>query len=283
MKSQNVSLYSIAFLLAVLLLGGCATPKKVSYLEDITVITRTEATARQQIRIRPDDKLQIVVKSKDPQLSGLFNLPAITNRVGQGGVVSTTPSTLAPSTGTSEGLLAYNVNAEGDIDFPVLGTLHLAGMTRDEAASFIKGELMGRDLVKDPVVTVEFLNTGVSVLGEVKTPGRYLTNRDEVTLLEALAMAGDMTIQGRRDNVRVLRREGDTQQVYIVDLSDSQNLFNSPAYYLHQDDVIYVEPNDYRKRETLVNGNSSLSTSFWLSVTSVLTSVAVLIVNLTKK
>ena len=283
MKSIKISPYTLPLMVAVLLLGSCATPKKITYFEDITQITQTEAAARQQIRVRPDDKLQIVVKSKDPQLSSLFNIQAITGRVGQGGIVNGSATTYSPAIGTSEGLLAYNVDQQGDIDFPVLGMVHVAGLTRAEVASLIKGELIGRDLVKDPVVTVEFLNTGVSVLGEVKAPGRYLTNRDEVTILDAIAMAGDLNIQGRRDNVRVIRRDGDTTKAYIVDLSNSKDLFNNPAYYLQQDDVVYVEPNNYRKPETTVNGNSSLSTSFWLSVTSVLTSVAVLVVNLIKK
>ena len=166
---------------------------------------------------------------------------------------------------------------DGDIDFPVLGKLHIAGMTRSELAGYIKGELMGRDLVKDPVVTVEFLNTGVSVLGEVKQPGRYDMNVDELTILDAIALAGDLDIQGQRENVKVVRREADGLHTYQVDLTDMRNLVASPAYYLQQDDIIYVEPNGVKKRQTTVNGNTALSASFWVSVASLLTSVAVLI------
>ncbi|MDE5652717.1 MAG: polysaccharide biosynthesis/export family protein, partial [Muribaculaceae bacterium] len=167
--------------------------------------------------------------------------------------------------------------------FPVLGNLHVEGMTRAELAGFIKGELIGKNLIKDPTVTVEFLNTGISVLGEVNAPGRYVLNRDELTVLDALAMAGDLKIQGRRDNIRVMRKEGDKTKVYMLDLTSGKNIYNNPGFYLQQDDMVYVEPNDYRKRETTVNGNTSLSASFWISVVSVLTSVAVLVVNLVKK
>ena len=150
-------------------------------------------------------------------------------------------------------------------------------MTRSEVAGFIKGELMGRDLVKDPTVTVEFLNTGVSVMGEVLAPGRYDMNRDNITILEALSLAGDLTIQGKRDNVMVIREEDGQLKTYRVDLTNGQQLMSSPAFYLKQDDIVYVEPNGVRKRQTTVNGNTALSASFWVSVASLLTSVAVLI------
>jgi polysaccharide export outer membrane protein len=282
MKKNKLSLIAGLMMAVLMTLGGCKTPSGVTYFQDFDTAMMVENHARQSIRVRPDDKLQIVVNSKDPQLASIFNLPIVATRMGQnaqnyGGVNSGYSS---PS--TSEGLSFYTVNAQGDIDFPVLGALHIEGMTRGEVAGFIKGELMARNLIKDPTVTVEFVNTGVSVLGEVKTPGRFLMNRDEVTILDAISMAGDLTIQGQRDNVKVLRKEDGKTQVYVVDLTDGKSLLSSPAYYLQQDDVIYVEPNDYRKRETTVNGNTALSASFWMSVVSVLTSVAVLIVNITR-
>ncbi|MDE6010623.1 MAG: polysaccharide export protein [Muribaculaceae bacterium] len=264
------------------LLVSCGTPKNITYFEDFTTTTQLEAQARQQIRVRPEDQLQIVVSAKDPQLASIFNLPAVTSRLGQSGTVYNGVNSTYSAVVTNEGLTNYTVDAAGNIDFPVIGELHVAGMTRSELAGFIKGELMGRNLLKDPRVTVEFVNTGVSILGEVKNPGRYLMNRDEVTVLDAISMAGDLTIQGQRNNVRVVRKNGDSTTIYVVDLTNGKDLFNSPAYYLQQDDIVYVEPNDYRKRETTVNGNTALSASFWMSVVSVLTSVAVLIVNVTR-
>ena len=165
----------------------------------------------------------------------------------------------------------------------MLGTLHLLGMTRGEVSAFIKGELIGRNLIKDPTVTVEFLNSGVSILGEVRSPGRYDMNRDNITILEAIALAGDLTIQGKRENVKVVRETPEGKiLVYQLDLTAGGKLMESPGYYLKQNDVVYVEPSDYKKRETTVNGNSALSTGFWISAASLLTSIAVLIVNLTK-
>ena len=155
-------------------------------------------------------------------------------------------------------------------------------MTRAEVAAFIKGEIIGRNLIKDPTVTVEFVNTGISVLGEVKSPGRYNINRDEFTVLDAIALAGDLDIQGNRTNVRVLRKEGNETKVYVMDLTSGNSVYNSPAFYLQQDDIVYIEPNDYRKRQTTVNANTTMSAGFWVSIVSVLTSVAVLIVNLVK-
>ncbi|MDE5902252.1 MAG: polysaccharide biosynthesis/export family protein [Muribaculaceae bacterium] len=282
MNTRKLSLHIGLLAALVILLASCGTPKEIAYFDDFQTVTQVENRARQQIKVRPDDKLQITVSSKDPQLAALFNLPSITSRLGQGGAVYNGTNSNYNNGIANEGINCYTVDPQGNIDFPVLGELHVEGMTRSELAGFVKGELMGRNLIKDPTVVVEFINTGVSVLGEVKMPGRYLMNRDEVTLLDALSMAGDLTIQGQRTNVRVLRNEGDTTKVYVVDLTKGNELLQNPAFYLQQDDVVYVEPNDYRKRETTVNGNTALSAGFWMSVVSVLTSVAVLIVNVAR-
>lgn len=282
MNKRKYSLHIGLLAALVLLLGSCGTPKEIAYFDDFQTATQVENHARRQIKVRPDDKLQITVSSKDPQLAALFNLPSITSRLGQGGTIYNGSNSNYNYGIANEGINCYTVDPQGNIDFPVLGELHVEGMTRSELAGFVKGELMGRNLIKDPTVVVEFINTGISVLGEVKVPGRYLMNRDEVTLLDALSMAGDLTIQGQRTNVRVLRNEGDTTKIYVVDLTKGSELMNSPAFYLQQDDVVYVEPNDYRKRETTVNGNTALSAGFWMSVVSVLTSVAVLIVNVAR-
>lgn len=282
MNTRKYSLHIGLLAAFVLLLGSCGTPKEIAYFDDFQTATQVENHARRQIKVRPDDKLQITVSSKDPQLAALFNLPSITSRLGQGGTIYNGSNSNYNYGIANEGINCYTVDPQGNIDFPVLGELHVEGMTRSELAGFVKGELMGRNLIKDPTVVVEFINTGISVLGEVKVPGRYLMNRDEVTLLDALSMAGDLTIQGQRTNVRVLRNEGDTTKIYVVDLTKGSELMNSPAFYLQQDDVVYVEPNDYRKRETTVNGNTALSAGFWMSVVSVLTSVAVLIVNVAR-
>ncbi len=263
---------------AAMLVSSCGTPKKVAYFQDLEDTVIAQTVQPQSIRVQPDDKLSIVVSSKDPALASIFNLPIVSNRVGQASSVSGTGSTLRTYNGnSSDGISNYTVSPEGTIDFPVLGTLKIEGMTRSEVAAFIKGELIGRDLIKDPTVTVEFLNVGISVMGEVTHPGRYDMNRDNITIIEALSLAGDLTIQGQRENVLVIRKEDGGLQTYRMDLTNSQQMMQSPGYYLKQDDVIYVEPNGVRKRQTTVNGNTALSASFWVSVASLLTSVAVLI------
>lgn len=139
--------------------------------------------------------------------------------------------------------------------------------------------MIERNLVKDPVVTVEFLNLTVSVLGEVSSPGRYNIDRDQITLLDALSMAGDLTIFGKRDEVLVMREVQDgRQQVYRVNLCSANDLYNSPVYYLQQNDVVYVEPNSMRARQSTVNGNNVRSASFWMSLASLLTTITVLFV-----
>lgn len=271
-----------------LIVRGCAaavvavamsacTPKNISYFQDVDNTVISEMTQRKSIRVEPEDKLSIVVNSKDPALAALFNLPVMTNRLGNTQSASGTGATLRNYSGESQGMSSYTVSADGDIDFPILGKLHIEGMTRGEVAGFIKGELIGRDLVKDPVVTVEFLNTGVSVLGEVNRPGRYDMNRDNLTLLEALGLAGDLTLQGQRENVLVMREVDGKMQTYRINLLNAHEMVQSPGYYLQQDDVVYVEPNDFRKRQTTNNANTALNASFWVSVASLLTSVAVLI------
>ena len=165
------------------------------------------------------------------------------------------------------------------IDFPVLGKIHVAGMKREEIAECIKNELIKENLVKDPVVTVEFANLCISVLGEVNSPGRFSIDRDRLTILDALSMAGDLTIYGNRSKVMVLRQEGDVQRVYGLNLTSGEHIYSSPAYYLQQNDVVYVEPNEVKARQSTVNGNNVRSTSFWISLASLLTSVAILIFN----
>ena len=152
-------------------------------------------------------------------------------------------------------------------------------MKREEIASHIKNELVTKNLVKDPVVTVEFMNLCISVLGEVNNPGRFNIDRDRITILDAISMAGDLTIYGNRYKVMVMRQEGDIQRVYGVNLTSGEHIYTSPVYYLQQNDVVYVEPNDVKARQSTVNGNNIRSTSFWISLASLLTSIGILIFN----
>lgn len=253
---------------------SCSTPKDVTYFQDATPETVISMAQAQPIVARPGDKLVIVVSTKDPKVSALFNLPAYSTRIEEpsqlGGQVLS--NTGVPE--SAQGVASYTVSPEGYIDFPVLGKLKIEGMSRQEIAGYIKGELMGRDLVKDPTITVEFLNTGVNILGMVKTPGRYEINRDQFTVTDAIALAGDVSLNGMRNNIKVIRKENGKAKTYLIDLTNMEQTMNSPAYYLRQEDIIYVEPNEITKRATIANGNNATNVSFWISLASLLTTVA---------
>jgi polysaccharide export outer membrane protein len=257
------------FLFALLLmLSSCDMSKRITYFQDIqdqrtTYINEQPAP---EIRLRPEDKISIIVNTKVPELTALFNLPYTARVLGS--------TSEAPSS-NSQGTSGYIIKADGTIDFPVLGLVQAAGKTRDELAGYIKSELINRNLVTDPVVTVEFVNLKFSVMGEVRSPGSYPITRDHITLLDALSMAGDLTIDGKRDNVMVLRPNASGKiTAYTVDMLSFNDVEHSPAYYIHQNDYIYVEPNKKRANQSTVNANTVQSASFWISVISLLASLA---------
>lgn len=262
---------AIGFVALAMGLASCSAPKDVAYMQDFRNSSQFEITnIENKIKVRPEDKLSIIVKSKDAELSELFNLSTVSHRVG-----NSASSNIYSN--TNNNVLSYTVDSSGDIDFPVLGEIHIAGMTREEVAKYIKERLIKEKLVNDPVVTVEFMNAGITLAGEVTKPGRYDINKDHLTILEAIGMAGDLTIQGKRENILVIRQENGKSKAYFVDLTKASDILNSPVYYLQQDDYIYVEPNNMRKRQSTVNGNNVLSASFWVSIASLMTSIAVLI------
>ena len=260
----------LSLTLMVLAAVSCSTPKEISYLQDLRPgVSELTVTDPVEIRVRPKDKLSILVNAQDPKLTNMFNLPIVSQQIGQ-------EST--GSSGTSRGVSGYTVDSFGDINFPVLGKIRVEGMTREQIADYLTKQLKEQELIKDPVVTVEFMNLGVSVLGEVNRPGRISINRDNMTILDAISEAGDLTIFGKREKVLVLRQEDGKQRVYGVNLCSADHIYTSPVYYLQQNDVVYVIPNDTKSRQSTVNGNTVRSTSFWISLASLITSIAVLIV-----
>lgn len=265
-------------LLVVLALGSCSTPKNITYFQDLNSGAIIDPAQKMDIRVKPEDKLSIIVTTQDPVLSNLFNLVQTQTRLGN----TTSSAMVAPN--TNDGRTSfYTVNRYGDINFPVLGELHIGGMTRSEVAEYIERKLRESDLVKDPIVTVEYANTGISVIGEVAHPGRFEFNKDRLSILDAIAMAGDLSPTGVRENIIVIREvEDGKQQVYRLDLTDMTNLASSPAYYLQQNDVVYVEPNNKKKRDTTASGNSAYNPSFWVSIGSLAVTIATLIVTLTR-
>ena len=258
-----------------LLACSCSTPKNITYFQDAKVGETVNPLTPLEIRVKPEDKLSIMVNTPDPSLSTLFNLMQAQNRL----QASTTGTKTIGANSTSSGSVSlYTVNPEGDINFPVLGKLHIAGMTRYEVGEYIENELITRDLVKDPIVTVEFANTGITVLGEVANPGRIEFNMDHMTIVDAIAMAGDLKVNGRREDILVLREEADgSQKVHRVNLIDLDALAASPVYYMQQNDVIYVEPNGVKAGQASVNENPLKSVSMWMSIATFLMSVGLII------
>ncbi len=256
--------YVDILIICTLVLSSCSTSSpKIVYLQDIQQDVTIAVQETKNLTLKPGDKLSIVVYSRDNELVQMFNL---------GGYVD-------PTTNTSgyERNSFYTVNDEGKIDMPILGLITVEGLTRMEVADLIKFKLLSGKLVRDPTVSVEYANMSYYVMGEVSSPGRKEIDRDHITLLEALATAGDLTIQGRRDNVLVLRTENGEQTPYRVDLTQMQSLYSSPVYYLQQNDLIYVEPNKMRANQSKLNANTLRTPGFWFSATSFILSLILLI------
>ena len=243
------------------------TYKNINYLQDITKDTVMVLNTNEGIKVQPKDMISIVVSSRSPELAAPFNLVNVSYQAGS-------------EKGTNQGyqrLMGYSVDTQGCIDFPVLGKVEVAGLNRWEVAEKIKEELYTKGLLQDPVVIVEFLNFKISVLGEVARPGTYTISGDKINLFEALSLAGDLTIFGKRDCVRVSREQNGMRKIFVVDLRDSGALANEEAYYLQQNDLVYVEPNKVRAGQSTVNENNFRSVSFWVSIGSALVTTANLI------
>ena len=254
--------FAYLILLGVALLTSCKTPRDITYLQDVNANVPIQTQGDGFIRFQPGDKLSIFVHSRDEQLMNLFNLFQNASSI---------------SSTNNGGQYAYTVDTNGTIDFPVLGAVKVEGMTRTEVAYTIKHRLMSENLCKDPVVTVTFYDMNFSVLGNAGAGVKPIT-KDKVTLLEAIAMASDLQIDGLRKNVLVMRQEGDQQVPYRVDLTSAESIYNSPVYYIRQNDVIYVEPNNKYKRNSTVMANDAFRPTFWMSLASFLTTMALIFV-----
>ena len=253
---------------AVTMLSSCVTPKTVAYFPELTDGQTLALAEAKDIVLKPADKLSIVINTKSAELNNVLNLPVTSQIIGYSDVQS-----INQSRSTS----GYTIDQEGYIEFPLIGRVKAAGLTRTGLAQSLKRTMEENSVAKDAVVTVEYLNLGFSVIGEVKEPGFYPIESDRTTLLQALSKAGDMTIYGKRDIVKVLRiNDQGNQDVDVMDLTKAEEMVKSPGYMIQQNDVIYVQPNNYRKRQS-VNSTETMNASFWVSVVSVLTTLAVLI------
>lgn len=251
-------------LTTLLLFSSCKTGEKVLYLQDVSEGQTLTTQVSQSLKLLAGDKVSIIVTSSStPAIAMQFNLPITT--IQAGAATSATPTQIA----------LYTIDENGCVDMPNLGRIKISGLSRGEAASKIQSMLRAEQL-RDAVVTINAYDQYVTVLGEVTRPGRVNIVRDRLTLLDALGQAGDLTIQGRRDNVKVIREENGESKAYFVDLR-SKDLFNSPVYSLQQNDIIYISPNNVRVGQSTNNDNSVRSISTWLSVSSVLISLGILI------
>ena len=253
---------------AIILLSACSTPKNIAYFPEISNGTTITMAANKGITLKTNDKLSIVVNTKSAELNNVLNMPINAQIIG---------GSEMQSINQGQGVSGYIVDSEGNIDFPMIGKVKAEGLSRTELASHLKKLLEEKNLAKDAVVTVGFMNIGFSIIGEVNSPGFYTFENDKTTLLQALSRAGDMNLYGNRNNVKVVRMNDDKQEIYVINMLDTEALMKSPAYILQQNDVVYVEPNNYRKRQATANASEITKASFWLSAVSAIATLAVLI------
>ena len=259
MKGNKI-LTVFALSIALLALASCRSAREVVYMQDSYTEDIQKIKNFQDIKIKPGDMLSIFVSHKEPTLSALFNP--------QGSSPSGSSSSLG------QRLSGYTVDLEGNIDFPIVGRIKVAGLTRSELSTMIRDKLDEDGLLKGAVVTVAYQNFNISVLGEVNNPGKFTVESDRVSLLDALAMAGDLTIYGRRDSVMVIRESEGERRVMFNNLL-SKDVLNSPSFYLQQNDVVYVKPNRIKAQQSGINQNNNVGV--WLSAASLLTTVLMLL------
>lgn len=246
------------FVLIISLLVSCASRKDVVYFKDIRNAQEKEIKIEYNTTFQADDLLAITVSSSDMQGLEPFNLPAVSFNAIPGSAVG------------QQKQLTYLLRKDGTIDFPVLGKVPLAGLSLIEATELLKTKLSS--YIKTPIVHIELVNFKVTVLGEVNNPGTYTIPNERISIIEALGLAGDLTITGVRNDILVIREQEGVYKYYRVDITSDQ-IFNSPVFYLKQNDAIYVTPNNAQIKSSSYNKN----TPIWISVASVLVSLGILL------
>ena len=262
---KKVIYSALVALTMVLMLSSCGSTKNVAYFQNADQVSLAASKMLYDAKIMPKDELTITVSTTDPKAAMPFNL-TVTKTTGIEGQLASTPT-----------LLGYLVDNNGNIQFPVVGQLHVAGLTKNQCEELIKNKV--RPYMSDkenPIVTVRMASYRVSVLGEVEKPGIIYAPQEKMSILEALAQCGDLTIYGKRDNVLLIRQDAAGEKhTYRMNLNDA-NIINSPFYYLQQNDIIYVEPNKVKAQ----NSSIGSSTTLWFSAVGTLSSIASLIVNI---
>lgn len=254
---------------------SCKSPDDVVYLQDLTPSSPMPIQATQYITIQTGDKLLINVHSRDENISALFNIRGNNNTGMNYGAAGTQNSNTLD-------LSAYTVDADGNINFPVLGTIHVSGFTRQQVADYIRDILIDENLVKDPYVTCAFANSYFYVLGEISGRGRVLLQKDAISIIEAIATAGDLSLYGSRTDIQVMRVVNGQLRTYEVDLTDAHQIVTSPVYYIQPNDIIYVRPIEKRQFETTALGNSVRTPSFWLGIAGTVLSLGLTIYSIFK-
>lgn len=256
-------------LAVVLLCASCSSPQNIAYIKNSDYVDLSQSAYLYDARIMPKDVLTITVNTVNPEAAAPFNLT----------VPTAYSQNLSRSVTTQPVLQTYLVDNDGTIDFPVLGRLAVGGLTKSQCEKMIHDKVLPYLNAKEnPVVTVRMSNYKISVLGEVNRPGMFTVSNEKINIFEALAQAGDLTIYGVRDNVKLIRENANgRKEIHTVILNDA-NLINSPYYYLQQNDIIYVEPNKVKARNSTVG----TTTTLWFSATSILISMASLLYNILK-
>ena len=255
-------------LLMIVLVGSCASSKKVAYFQNIDTVSLHASRGLYDAKIMPKDMLTITVNTLTPEAAAPFNL-AVSNNIGSKGQLS----------GGSGSLQGYLVDNEGYINFPVIGKMQVAGLTKNECQDLVASKIAPYlSKTENPIVTVRMSSYHVTVMGEVGNPGVIQVEAEKMSILEALAQAGDLTIYGKRNNVILIREDANGEKsAHRLNLNDA-HIINSPYYYLQQNDVVYVEPNKVKAK----NSGSGQSTSIWLSVVGIITSLASLIMTIVR-
>lgn len=239
----------ISFFLLVILLQSCASRKNVAYLQDVNNNSNSQTESSYEPVLKNDDLLSIIVSANDPEITYMFNIPQI-----QGNYKVNE---------NQDGIKTYLIDTKGEIEFPVIGRIQLGGLTRTQAIDKLTEKI--KPYITNPTINLRILNYKISVLGEVNKAGNYTINSERITLLEAIANAGDLTIYGRRDNILIIREKDGKKTYNRIDITKS-DFINSDFYYLTQNDVVIVEPN-----KTRVN-----SSSFGPNVTATISALSVL-------
>ena len=240
------------------LLASCANPATLGYLRDMEYGVDYKASKAPELKLQSEDILNIKVMSSDPELAAPFN----------------------SWTGTAGGdqLTTYTVDSKGEIDFPVLGALQVEGKTLNQVKEEITSKIASMGYIKEPIVMATLENFRIAVIGEVNRPGMFTVSNEKINIFEALAQAGDLSIYGVRDRVKLIRENAKgRKEIHTINLNDA-DIVNSPYYYLQQNDVVYVEPNSVKAKNSAIG----TSTTIWISVTGALVSLASLIVNVLK-